>query len=116
MSMTEDTLNQRRSLRPRPPPRARPGPRADATILYTVGRSIPRSDRNDLEVLLDQFHASEDLQARCTAVNTNAQQYLTLEHVEGQGQSYKATTLIPSGTLLAAYSGSLERILPGEED
>ena len=65
---------------------------------------------------MDQFHASEDLQARCTAVNTNAQQYLTLEHVEGQGQSYKATTLIPSGTLLAAYSGSLERILPGEED
>ena len=100
--MTEESMHRRESLRPRPAPRARPGPRADAILLYTVGRSIPRSDRPDLEVLLDQFHANEELQASCKTVDLNAHRYLTLDYVEGLGQNYKSTTLIPAGTLLAA--------------
>ena len=108
--------NRRASLRSRPAPRARPGPRADAVILYSVGRSIPRSDRNDLEVLLNQFHASEELQARCKTVEINARQYLSLDLDEDLGQRYKATILIPTGKYLAVYFGSLERARLGEED
>ena len=104
--MTEESSKKRASLRPRPTPRVRPGPRADAVILYTVDRSIPKSDRADLEVLLDQFHADEVLQARCIIVDNNARRYLILDR-DGLGQRYKAAILIPAGTLLAVYSGSL---------
>ena len=41
---------------------------------------------------------------------------MTLENTNGLGQRYKAKILIPTGTLLAVYSGSLERVQPGEED
>ena len=109
------TENRRDSLRSRPTPRVRPGPRANAVLLYVVGRSIPRSDRHDLEALLDRFHASDELQARCVTVDTNARRYLTLHEV-GSDQCYKSSTFIPAGTLLAAYSGSLERVRPGDED
>ena len=81
-----------------------------------MGRSIPRSDRNDLEVLLNQFHASEELQARCKTVEINARQYLSLDLDEDLGQRYKATILIPTGKYLAVYFGSLERARLGEED
>ena len=99
------TENRRDSLRSRPTPWVRPGPRANAVLLYVVGRSIPRSDRHDLEALLDRFHASDELQARCVTVDTNARRYLTLHEV-GSDQCYKSSTFIPAGTLLAAYSGS----------
>ena len=107
--------NRRDSLRPRPVPRARPGPRTDSVLLYSVGRSIPRSDRNDLEVLLNQFHANQELQDRCSTVEINARLYLTLDQAEGLGQRYTATILIPAGTLLAVYFGSLEQVRSGEE-
>lgn len=107
--------NRRDSLRPRPVPRARPGPRTDSVLLYSVGRSIPRSDRNDLEVLLNQFHANQELQDRCSTVEINARRYLTLDQAEGLGQRYTATILIPAGTLLAVYFGSLEQVRSGEE-
>ena len=45
-------LNTVRSLRPRPTPRARPSPRADALILYSAGSSIPQRDKRELECLL----------------------------------------------------------------
>ncbi len=41
---------------------------------------------------------------------------MTLEDKDGLGQRYKATILIPTCTLLAVYSGSLERVQPVEED
>ena len=85
-------------------------------LLYSVGRSIPRSDRNDLEVLLNQFHANDEHQARCKTVEINARRYLTLDHAEDLGQRYKATILIPAGIYLAVYFGSLERARSGEED
>jgi hypothetical protein len=101
-----------------PPPTGETGSGGGSTILYTVGLSIPRSDCKDLEILLDQFHANEELQAMCRSVATNAECYITLENVNGLGQTerYKATILIPTGTLLAVYSGSLERVQPCEED
>ena len=52
----------------------------------------------------------------CRSVATNAECYMTLENTNGLGQRYKAKILIPTGTLLAVYSGSLERVQPGEED
>ena len=113
--MTEERNNRRRSLRSRPTLQVRQGLRADAIILYDVGRSIPKGDRQDLQVLLDRFHANEELQARCTTVDTNARRYLTLD-VDGTDQRYKSATFIPGGTLLAAYFGSLERVRPGEDD
>ena len=112
--MTENS-NRRESLRSRPTPRVRPGPRADAFILYTVGRSIPKSDRHDLEVLLETFHSNEEIQALCIEANHNAERYLTLDE-DGSNQSYKSAILVPEGTLLAVYSGPLERVRPGEED
>jgi hypothetical protein len=93
----------------------RPGPRADAILLYTVGRSIPKSDRHDLEVLLETFHANEEIQAMCIEAYHNAQRYLTLDEV-GSDRRYKSAILVPANTLLAAYTGSLERARPGEED
>ena len=113
--MTEENNNRRASLRSRPPPRLRPGPRAGAVILYTVGLSIPKSDRTDLQSLLDQFHANEELQDLCDTVDTNARRYLILVQDDKQDQKYKSVIAIPSGTLLAVYFGSLERIRPGEE-
>ena len=113
--MTEESSNRRASLRPRPTPRVRPGPRADAVILYTVDCLIPKADHNVLGVLLDQFRANEVLQARCIIVDNNARRYLILDR-DGLGQRYKAAILIPAGTLLAVYSGSLERVRSGEED
>lgn len=85
-------------------------------ILYTVGRSIPRSDCNDLQCLLDQFHASEELQALCRTVDVNARRYLTIDRHDEWGQRYKSTIFIPAGELLAVYFGSLERVRSGEED
>jgi hypothetical protein len=41
---------------------------------------------------------------------------MTLENTNGLGQRYRAKILIPTGTLLAVYSGSLEWVQPGEED
>jgi hypothetical protein len=41
---------------------------------------------------------------------------MTLENANGLGQRYKAKILIPTGTLLAVYCGSLERVQPGVED
>jgi hypothetical protein len=107
--MTEN-MSRRESLRPCSTPRARQGQGADATILYTVGSSIPRSDCKDLDIVLDQFHANEELQAMCRSVATNTECYMTLENANGLGQRYKAKTLIPTGTVLAVYSGSLERV------
>ena len=81
--------NRKASLRPRPPTRARPAPSANAMILYDVGKSIRKSDRNTLQELLDQFHADDAevtykkhtcrLQALCTQVRDNATIYLTLD-------------------------------------
>jgi hypothetical protein len=45
-----------------------------------------QSDRNDLEVLLETFHSSIQLQAHCRTVDANARRYLTLE-VEGVDQT-----------------------------
>ncbi len=39
---------------------------------------------------------------------------MTIDNTDGLGQRYKATILIPTGTFLAVYSGSLERVRPGE--
>ena len=114
--MTEENNNRRASLRSRPPPRLRPVPRAGAVILYTVGLSIPKSDRTDLQSLLDEFHANEELQDLCATVDTNARRYLILVQDDQQDQKYKSVVAIPAGTLLAVYFGSLERIRPGEED
>ena len=100
--MTEESNNRRASLRSRPPPRVRPGPRADAVILYTVGRSIPKSDRNDLQALLDQFHASEELQARCRKVDVNARLFLTLVPDGESGQRYKSAVF---KNLTSKFSG-----------
>jgi hypothetical protein len=111
--MTDES--RRGSLRSRPTPRVRPGPRADAILLYTIGRSIPKSDRHDLQVLLDTFHANAEIQALCIEAYHNAQRYLTLDE-DGSGQRYRSAILVPAGTLLAMYSGSLERTRPGEED
>ncbi len=113
--MTEESSDRQKSLRSRPTPRVLQGPTADAILLYDVGRSIPKGDRHDLQSILDQFHADDDIQARCSTVNTNAIKYLTLD-VDGTDQRYKSATFIPAGTLLAAYFGSLERVRPGEDD
>ena len=113
--MTEESSDRRKSLRPRPTLWVQPGPRDDEILLYCAGRSIPKGDRHDLQVLLDHFHANEDIQARCTTAITNALRYLTLD-CDGTDQRYKSALFIPAGTLLAAYFGSLERVRPGEDD
>ncbi len=118
---------KRDCLRPRPPARARPGPSANAVILYTVGKSIRPKDRNALQSLLDRFHSDEAevfykgetllLQDLCRETNTNANRYLQLDDsVEDLGQRCIATEEIPRGKLLAAYFGSLERLRPGVTD
>eukprot|EP00291_Cryptomonas_curvata_P014858 CAMPEP_0172153188 /NCGR_PEP_ID=MMETSP1050-20130122/1286_1 /TAXON_ID=233186 /ORGANISM="Cryptomonas curvata, Strain CCAP979/52" /LENGTH=230 /DNA_ID=CAMNT_0012821657 /DNA_START=744 /DNA_END=1433 /DNA_ORIENTATION=+ len=102
---------------------AKPGPSANAVLLYTVGKSIMRKDRDALQSLLDQFHSDEaqvtykgethHLQDLCRDVCTNATRYLKLDDsVEDLGQRYIALAEIPRGTLLAAYFGSLERLRP----
>ena len=119
--------SRRESLRPRPPSRARPDPSAGAVILYTVGKSIMRKDRHELQCLLDQFHSDEalvtykgetlHLQDLCREVNTNASRYLQLDDsVKDLGQRYIAVEEIPRGKLLAVYFGSLERLRPGVMD
>ena len=89
--------SKRDCLRPRPPVLARPGPSANAVILYTVGKSIRPKDRSELQNLLDRFHSEEAevsykdetllLQDLCREVNTNASRYLRLDDsVEDLGQ------------------------------
>ena len=56
--MTEESSDRRKSLQSRPTPRVLQGPRADAILLYDVGRWIPKGDRHDLQSLLDQFNDS----------------------------------------------------------
>ncbi len=119
--------SKREGLRPRPPVRARPGPSANATIIYTVGKSIRQKDRHALQSLLDQFHSDEaqatykgetgHLQDLCREVTANASRYLRLDDsVEDLGQRYIAVEEIPGGKLLAVYFGSLERLRPGVMD
>ena len=107
--------------------RARPGPSANATIIYTVGKSIRQRDRHTLQSLLDQFHSDEaqatykgetgHLQDLCREVNANASRYLRLDDsVEDLGQRYIAVEEIPRSKLLAVYFGSLERLRPGVID
>ena len=88
----------------------RPGPRADATILYRIGSSIKRKDRNDLIALLDDFHANEDIQRLCQVAITNARQYLNFQQTKGQEPCYVAAIEIPPDTPLAVYSGFLEQL------
>ena len=111
--MTEES--RRGTRRSRTTPQVRPALRADAILLYTIGSSILKSDRHDLEVLLETFHANVQLQEQCRTVYANARRYLALE-VEGVDQRYKSATFIPAGELLAVYSGSLERVRSGEEE
>ena len=104
------------SLRPRPERRAGPRPRDDAIILYSVGRTIPRCDRAELELLLDQFHADADLQEMCQLSHSNAVLFMTLEISEHHNQRYIARIDVPPGTLLAVYCGSLEKFAAGVQD
>ena len=96
-------------------------------ILYDVGKSIRKSDRNTLQELLDQFHSDDAevtykkhtcrLQALCTQVRDNATIYLTLDDGgEDLGQRYMTIAEVPEGTLLAVYFGSIERDEPGVMD
>lgn len=107
---------RRDSLRPRPERRARQRPRDDAIILYSVGRTIPRRDRAELELLLDQFHADADLQEMCQLSHSNAVRFMTLETLENHDQRYIARIDVPPGTLLAVYCGSLEKTTAGVQD
>ncbi len=59
------------------------------TRYVTVGLLIPISDSQDLDYLLDKFHASAELQAQCISVDTNAQRYLSLEE-DGSDKRYKS--------------------------
>ena len=101
----------RHSLRSRPAPRVRPAPAAGALIrvLYSIGRSIPRSDRHDLQQLLDVFHADDRIQELCRVFTSNARIYLVYYYDKTSGHWYTASQLIPPGTYLCVYSGSLER-------
>jgi hypothetical protein len=107
---------RRDSLRPRPERRARPRPRDDAIILYSVGRTIPRRDRAELELLLDQFHADADLQEMCQLSHSNAVRFMTLETLENHDQRYISRIDVPPGTFLAVYWGSLEKTTAGVQD
>jgi hypothetical protein len=88
----------------------RPGPREDALILYRIGHSIGRKDRNDLTALLDDFHANEEIQRLCRVATTNASHYLFFHRTEGQEPYYVAAIEIPPDTFLAVYSGFLEQL------
>ena len=109
MSSPTEQVSRRRSERSRPAPRVRPAPAAGALILYSIGRSIPRSDRHDLQQLLDVFHANDRIQELCRVCTSNATTYLVHHYNKNRGHWYTASQLIPPGTYLCVYSGSLER-------
>ena len=102
----------RRSSRTRPPRRERPRPAEDAIILYRIGR-VAKRVQNELEPLLDAFHANEDIQEQCRLVTQNAGEFLRLQETEDGESSYVAVKCIPAGTRLAAYSGLLREAQPG---
>ncbi len=96
-------------------PRVRAGLRAesaDAVLLYTIGLSIPKVDRHDLQVLLETFHVSiQEIQALCKEADHNAQRYLTLNE-DGSGQRYKSAILVGhalGGALRLARTGLARR-------
>ena len=99
----------RRVLRPRPEKRGRPSLPNGARIVYRVGRSILRCDRDDLEDTLLQFHANPDIQDECRDVLENAKQYLTARYLATKGHHYIAACDIPAGVRVAFYSGFIER-------
>jgi hypothetical protein len=80
-----------------------------AQIVYRVGRSILRRDRDDLEDTLLQFHASPVIQAECRLVIGNANRYLQARHQPCLGRHYVAACDIPAGVRLAFYSGLVVR-------
>ena len=70
---------------------------------------MPRSDRHDLQQLLDVFHANDRIQELCRLCTSNARIYLVHHYNKTRGHWYTASQLIPPGTYLCVYSGSLER-------
>ena len=99
----------RRSSRPRPEKRGRPSLHAGAQIVYRVGRTILRRDRDDLEDTLLDFHANPVIQNECRTVLDNAAQYLKAQFLPRKGDHYVASCDIPAGVRLAFYSGFIER-------
>ena len=99
----------RRVLRHRPEKRGRPSLPDGAQIVYRIGRSILRCDRDDLEDTLHQFHANPDIQNECQDVLGNAQQFLTEKYLTTKGNHYVAKCDIPAGVRVAFYSGFIER-------
>ena len=66
--------------------------------------------------MLDEFHADDELQRLCKEAHDNAERYLTLETAGDNGQRYIARIDVPPDTLLAVYSGSLEKACTEVQD
>lgn len=104
-----DVAQLRRSSRPRPEKRGRSSLPAGAQIVYRVGRTILRKDRDEVEDTLLNFHANPVIQNECRTVLETAARYLTQRNLPRKGDHYVATCDIPAGERLAFYSGFIER-------
>jgi hypothetical protein len=98
----------RRSSRTRSEKRERPSLPAGARLVYKVGCSILRRDRDDLEDTLLQFHANPVIQAECHLVTENANRYLQARHqlVSGTTMLRRATYQQEFGWLSTQVSSS----------